>query len=84
MNCTNNATVTQPYNVLNMNLEGFRQDLTKEVVVIPKVADNAIVSNITCVYGDIIDTDTDVCLHSGAKLYSNGCYNTVLKHIPLG
>ena len=70
MNCTNNATVTQPYNAVNVNLdgclvipsnlEGFRQDLTKEVVVIPKVADNAIVSSITRIHGDIIDTDNDV------------------------
>ena len=94
MNCTDNAVLTQSYNEVNVNLdgclvipsnlEGFRQDLTKEVVVIPKVADNAIVSSITRVYGNIIDTDTDVCPHCGAKLYSNGSYDTVLKHLPLG
>ena len=94
MNCTDNAVLTQSYNEVNVNfdgnliipssLQGFKQDLTKDVVVIPKVADNAIVSSITRVYGNIIDTDTDVCPHCGAKLYSNGSYDTVLKHLPLG
>ena len=94
MNCTDNAVLTQSYNEVNVNfdgnliipssLQGFKQDLTKDVVVIPKVVDNTIVSSVTRVYGDIIDTDTDVCPHCGAKLYSNGSYDTVLKHLPLG
>ena len=70
MNCTDNAVLTQSYNEVNVNfdgnliipssLQGFKQDLTKDVVVIPKVADNAIVSSITRVYGNIIDSNRSI------------------------